>query len=163
MNVTGEKGSDAAGEHLDYAMLVKTPYQLTSCNQVLHIQAQSLSNIDDFSTRIDSFFTMSAYYVNRFNKSDPNTLVDSIPMAKITEEPSTIPGSNRCLSFTDGLDLIPLCLNSDEESTNIVESFKKLTACRRGDNLKSLPAYKIKEIFNASCKIYYNIRSWYGC
>lgn len=117
----------------------------------MNIEAKSLNNTDDFKTRVPAYFTLSAYYINRFNKNDPNTLIQSIPFASLKEEPTIIPGSNRCLSFTDKKTVIPMCLENDEQVNNIVESVKTLLKCRMGDNLKQIPTTEMKDIFNAGC------------
>jgi hypothetical protein len=128
------------------------PYKLASCDQVVEIEGNILTDMNDFSQKSPAFFTMSVYMVNQFDKKDGNTLRQSLSIDKIIVTPDIIQGSVSCINFQDSsFKRIPMCLTDKATAQMVLNSFNQIMKCRLGDNLKNTPASIVNNIMKASC------------
>jgi hypothetical protein len=128
------------------------PYKLTSCDQVVEIDGNIISDMNDFTQKAPAFFTMSVYMVNQFDKKDGNTLKQSLSIDKIIVSPEIIQGSVSCINFQDSnFRKIPMCLADKATAQMILDTFNQIMKCRIGDNLKNSPAQTVQNVLKASC------------
>ena len=121
------------------------PYTVRSCDQVILMQASTITNEDDYSQRKPAFFTMNLYMLNMLESSDSSKLINSIYLNNINRVPSILKGSKDCAAFNDDKNKkqITLC---DHAANEILEAFNAFTRCRAGDNLKSQNIHNLKKI-----------------
>jgi hypothetical protein len=113
-----------------------------------------LKDLNDFSIKEDRFFTLSVFMINVFLKKDSNSLIESISLDKINDNPKILEGSVGCVKFSDGKKDIIICLNSEEKAKNLVESYKDFQKCRGGKKIRKTKQSKVLEILKSSCKIF---------
>jgi hypothetical protein len=130
--------------------ILSPPYTITSCDQVIELSANTLTDLTDYSKKAEKFFTLSTYLINQFDKKDSSTLTDSIGVEKITSLPQIIEGSVSCVSFYSSAKKIIMCLNSVEDANNIIKAFQQFSKCRAGGSIGGDSNDLIK-ILEASC------------
>ena len=131
--------------------ILSAPYTVTSCDQVIELSANILTDLNDFSKKAEKFFTLSTYLLNQFDKKDPKALTESIGIEKITDLPHIIYGSVSCVSFNSLERRIIMCLKTDEDARNIIKAFEQFSKCRAGGSLNG----DLIEILQASCMFIY--------
>ena len=149
---TGE-GTNAAGFFSNSTRIVGTPYKITTCDQVVEIDAERITDYKDYSKKEKAFFTMSIYMVNMFGSKDSNTMKESISLDNFINTPSVLQGSVSCVDFFGMHDKrFSICLPDKETAKNVIDTFNLFLKCRLGDNLKNQPDAKtMKNILKASC------------
>ena len=111
-----------------------SPYKVTSCDQVLLIPGKRIFPENDYTKKIDAFFTMSAYMVNSFETKDSNKFLESIAMSHMKTMPYVLGGSKNCLYFQDSITTrkITLCIEDPVVLEEIQTAFMTLFNCRNG-------------------------------
>jgi len=129
-----------------------SPYTVTACDQIVEVSAKTLLDENDFTKKGDSFFTMSVYMINQFEKRDGNTLKQSVSFDKINIAPSIIQGSVSCIRFSDSsYKSFVMCLPDKTSAEGVLKAFNQYKKCRMGDNLKNTPEETVKKLLQASC------------
>lgn len=131
--------------------ILSAPFKVTSCDQVIEISGNTITDMDDYSKKAPKFFTMSTYLINQFEKKDSNTLTKSIGVERIATVPSIIEGTVSCVGFYGLNERIVMCLNNEEEAKHAVEAFKTFSKCRNGASIGGNTNDLIK-ILETSCK-----------
>lgn len=156
-NSTGNFSSTSAHGVFGPADLIikSNPWTVKSCDQVLMLEGKTITNYDDCDSKVDSFFTMSMYYVNRLNSTNPASLMQSILVENIKEMPFLVPGFKKsCVLFKDSKHInndISICVQSQQQAQSLLDAFSSFFKCRTGDNLKPLTLREIQMIMNARC------------
>lgn len=135
--------------------MIDAPYIVKDCDQVLMINAQRISNIDDYTSRTPAFFTMSAYLINMFDKNDTNTLIHSINIGHIKVVPDVLPGSSTCIDYADDAsgNHIQMCLPDLLIVQQIKDAYDQFMKCRMGGSMQEFNPLVINNVLQASCKI----------
>jgi hypothetical protein len=123
-----------------YYAITTPPYHLSSCDQVLLIEAQRIIEMRDYSTKAKAFFTLSMYLINVFEEKNADKLVDSLSMDKITTLPYVIQGAPKCVNFQGVAQNktsknIAMCFDNEEFTGQIIEVYKDLLTCRSGGKI----------------------------
>jgi predicted lipid-binding transport protein (Tim44 family) len=148
---TGVNATNAAGISVVNGHVTEAPYKVNSCDQVIEIEARSLTDMNDFAQKEDAFFTLSMYMVNKFQKKDPSTLNNSVMMDSLVNTPAIIPGSVSCLQFAGTTRVINMCMKDKTAAEAVITAYSDLMKCRMGDNLKSATASTIQRLLRSSC------------
>jgi hypothetical protein len=154
-NNNKETATNVVGSVQSKDVVVDTPpYKITRCDQVVMFNAQTLSDDEDYLSRKDVFFTMSAYLINMFETKDNNKLLESVGIAHITKIPDVLEGTKTCLIFLDSVSIrnIVMCFNSEDVMNQIHEAFKEIMQCRVGGKIDDFDPSIINEILNVGCK-----------
>jgi hypothetical protein len=146
VNATNAYGLTSAGSHV-----TSSPYKIDSCEQIVEIEAQTLTDLNDYTQKESAFFTMSMYLVNIFGKKDPSTLKGSVMMNELVDLPQIIPGSVACLKFSGQVNGLNMCLPDKATAELVLTTYNDLMKCRMGDNLKSATASTIQRLLKSSC------------
>jgi hypothetical protein len=149
-NSTGNE-TNAIGRVAETPHVNAPPYKISSCEQVVEIEGQVLTDIRDFSQREDAFFTMSIYLINKFKSKVGSSLMESLSMDQIITAPSIVQGSVSCVNFASITRGFSICLKDEATANQILKAYNDLMKCRMGDNLKSATAGTINRILKASC------------
>lgn len=108
---------------------------MQSCDQVLYIPGKIITNLEDFSTKKDAFFTINIYFANYFESKDPKTLKESISLQKLNKLPQIILGTKSCIEISNVEKSFNICLESKEVAEQIIAAFDNYFKCRIGNNL----------------------------
>jgi hypothetical protein len=131
--------------------ILTAPYVVTSCDQVIEIPGNTLTDMNDYSKKAPKFFTLSTYLVNQFEKKDSATLTDSIGVEKISVLPQIIEGSVSCIGFyTNSNQRIIMCLDNEAAAKDIMKAFNQFSKCRAGGSIGGTGGGIIK-ILETSC------------
>ncbi len=92
---------------------------------------------NDYTKKIEAFFTISAYMVNSFESKDSNKLLESIAMSHMNIMPYILQGSKNCLFFQDNVTKrkISMCLEDEMVLKEIQTAFVTLFNCRNGGRM----------------------------
>merc|ERR1712032_1626221 len=142
--------SSATGSMKNKSRVLSAPYVVTSCDQVIEIAGNTLTDMNDFSKKAPKFFTMSTYLVNQFEKKDSSSLTNSIGVEKITNLPIIIQGSVNCVAFYSVSNQIIMCLDSVEAAKGVTAAFQQFSKCRAGGSIGGNTNNLIK-ILETSC------------
>lgn len=131
-----------------------SPYNVTSCDQVLLIPAKRISEENDYTKKVDAFFTMSAYMVNLFESKDSNKLLDSVAMSHMKTMPYILQGSKNCLYFQDSVTLrkISMCIEDANMLEEIQTAFMTLFNCRNGGRMPP-PDRNVEKLLKVLCEM----------
>lgn len=145
------------------ARVTTAPYIFKACDQVLEISGvKTLTDLNDFNSKEDRFFTLSVLLLNEFKKKDVNSLVKSISFDNITGEPAILPGSVGCVKFRSDLKVITMCFDTEAKAIQFLQTYNTILDCRNGKSLDKFDEDKVKSILKASCKIIFFILNYLG-
>ena len=142
--------SSATGSMKNQSRILSAPYTVTSCDQVIEVAGNTLTDLNDFAKKATKFFTLSTYLVNQFEKKDSSTLTTSIGVEKITTLPQIIQGSVSCIGFYSNYQKIIMCLDTEENAKNLIKAFQEFSRCRAGGSIGGASNNLIK-ILETSC------------
>lgn len=151
------KYHDVVGKPANETIAITTsPWEVTSCNQVLLINGQSLKDLTinkDYMAREPAFFTLNAYLINKFVSSNLTTLRESIPIHHLKIEPYILEGSKGCIIFQDGFSMrkFSLCMNTTLESNQIIQAYNTFEKCRLGADLKPYDKLQVDLLLKSTC------------
>ena len=139
--------------HTKEVIVEASPYTITRCDQVVMFNAQTLADEEDYLSRKDAFFTISAYLINMFQSKDSNQLLESVNLAHITNIPGPLKGTKDCLIFLDSLSVrnVVMCFKSENEMLEIEQAYSALIKCRLGGETDDFDPSLINKILNFSC------------
>jgi len=146
--------SSAIGAIKNESRVLTAPFKVKSCDQVIEIDdAKTLSDLGDFSKRVERFFTMSVYMLNEFTKKNSSSLTESISFDKVSTYPAIIDGSVGCVKFDGGSRKSIVCVDSEDKAKLLIEAFKDFLKCRRGEGLMEFNPVTITKVLRESCNI----------
>jgi len=130
------------------------PYVVKSCDQVLLVKCQILTDMDNYEKRKTAFFTMNLFMINVFETAANNRLSHSIYLDNMKRVPHYLTGSRTCINFNDSKfsKNVALCFDNKERMNEIIKAFHDFNRCRSGDDLKPVTLEAIKRLV----KIYDN-------
>lgn len=125
---------------------------------------------NDYTKKVDAFFTISAYMVNMFESKDSNKFLESIAMSHIKIMPYILTGSKNCLLFQDSVTYrkITMCLEDPNLMNEIQEAYLALFNCRNGGNIVAKKEENVEKLMKVLCdmpkdhKNYEEIRKNFG-
>jgi hypothetical protein len=162
----GTAGNASTGNGTVSKIVTTAPFTISSCDQVIQIETQKLTDLDDFTKKSPAFYTISAFMMNLFEKKDTATLLQSTTLDRMVEMPTIIQGSVSCLEFKENTGKsLYMCLPNKDNANQMIKAFGQLMKCRMGDNLKDAPASTIKNVLKASClglDVNYDIKKFGG-
>jgi hypothetical protein len=154
-NNNKETATNVVGSLQSKDVIVETPpYKITRCDQVVMFNAQTLADEEDYLSRKDAFFTISAYLINMFESKDSNKLLESIGIAHILQVPGVLQGTKTCLMFMDSASVrnIVMCFKTEDEMNQIHNAYKEIMKCRVGGKVDDFDPSIVNEILNLGCK-----------
>jgi hypothetical protein len=130
-----------------------SPFEIKRCDQVVMFNAKTLADQEDYLSRKDAFFTISAYLVNMFESKDSNKLLESISLSHITNVVGPLRGTKYCLLFVDSVSErnLVMCLKDENEMVEIHKAYEHLNKCRVGGEIEEFDPTIINKILNFSC------------
>jgi len=96
------------------------------------LKGQRLVQDNDYATKKDAFFTMSALRINIFDKKNADSLVNSKSMAGLSNHVDVLKGSKNCLFFHDSNNRhhnISMCIDNKNTTNQILDTFDFFTKC----------------------------------
>jgi len=128
------------------------PYNVTSCDQVLFIPGKRIFPENDYTKKVDAFFSMSAYMINMFESKDNNKFLESIAIRNMRTMPYILTGSKNCLIFQDTVTVrkITMCLEDNQILKEIQEAFLQLFNCRNGGRMQNRDD-SVEKLYKALC------------
>lgn len=151
------KYHDVVGKPANVSIAVTTsPWEVTACNQVLLIKAESLKDLaidKDYMEREPAYFTMNAYMVNKFKSANLSSLLESIHLNHMKVEPYLLGGSKSCLVFQDGYGgrQFALCMSTLLEANQVLRAYETFEKCRLGADLKPYDKLQIDMLLKSTC------------
>ena len=127
------------------------PYKVKSCDQVLLIPGQRITDFNDYCKKNDGFLTMSVYMFNLFEVKDSNKLLESITLDRMTNMPTHLSGAPACVDFRGGDRRIAFCLDNNDIVEQLIEAYTDFMRCRMGENLKQLSWKETRDIILKGC------------
>jgi hypothetical protein len=150
----GGNGTNVQGKIGAKNVTVNTPpFTVESCQQVVYIEAKTLSDSEDCESLIPAYFTMNMYYVNFLSSNNATTLKKSIRLDNIGMMPSVLPGTKKkCIDFkqNDGV-RFGICMGTPEAAASILDVYESFMRCRMGDSLGPMTPEKLHEMFLRNC------------
>lgn len=129
--------------------MTEYPYTVTRCDQILRFKAKFLPDMGEYRTREVGYFTMTSYYVNLFTDDKFDKLLRSILMTEVTVAPYHVRGAKACVLITSppyGDKDITICMETNEEMSNILTVLRTFFDCRGGDKLNKIDKAKLAEM-----------------
>ena len=129
-------------------------YGVKTCDQVLFIDAKTMIDYDDCTSRKDAFFTMSMFMVNYFETKNSSALLTSILIEDMDELPIFVPGTKKqCLNFIDSKHAkrFAMCFPGSSIADRVYSSFMNFMKCRMGDNLRPLTLPQLRKVYQMTC------------
>lgn len=151
------KYHDVVGKPANESIAITTsPWEVTMCNQVLLIKAESLKDLTinkDFMEREPAYFTMNAYLINKLVSANLTTLRESIPINHLKIEPYILQGSKSCIVFQDSLSSrkFSLCMSTSLEAQQILKALNTFEKCRLGADLKPFDKLQVDLLLKSTC------------
>ena len=149
------KHTNSIGLKVDInVVLDKYPFMITRCDQLVLFKAKYISDMGDYRTRKEGFFTISAYYVNQFRDKDAKHLDQSVLLTESTTKASHLRGARGCIVVSGGKHRqdIAMCLSNKKQAKNILAVLREFEKCRMGDDLKPIDADLIRRLIRACGK-----------
>jgi hypothetical protein len=88
--------------------------------------------LENYFNSTPAYMTLSAYMINLFEKENPDNLLKSISLDKLTNVPQLIKGAPQCATFSALNDQINFCFKNAKVLNSIIKSVKQLIGCRKG-------------------------------
>ena len=152
-----EKGkhTNSIGLKVDTSVILdKYPFMISRCDQLVLFKAKYISDLGDYRTRKDGFFTLSAYYVNQFRDKDAKQLDESVLLSESTRKASHLRGARGCVVVSGGKHRkdIAMCLANKKQAKNILMVLQEFEKCRMGEDLQPVSADLIRRLIRACGK-----------
>ena len=98
---------------------------------------------NDYSKKIEAFYTMSASMLNTFEKKDNSKLLKTFKLKNVKNNPYVLQGSKSCLLFSNkGIQAnTTVCIEDANQRLDIINSFNFLKKCSK----KSPKPKKVKK------------------
>ena len=87
---------------------------------------------NDYSSKSERKFTLSAYFITEQNKTQSSQLIKSISLANILYHPMYLKGAPKCILFKSESDSIIMCAKSEEDAKSIMSNYDVFIKCRSG-------------------------------
>lgn len=120
------------------------PYTIHQCDQIILFNGSRIADFNDYTQQKPSHFSLNAYLLNVFDEKNPGKLVDSVNINQLIEEPKKMKGMKKCLYFKGEKTEIGVCLPEEEETNEVYQAYRNLTACSKG-KIESPIEKEIKE------------------
>ena len=125
------------------------PIHLSRCDQVISFQGQFIPNHREFRARNNGTFTITAHYVNLFSTANADKLLRSVLLAESPIVPKILPGSGGCIMIysAQGGDFgIPICLDDQSKSDQVLAALQTFSDCRAGVSIGDNITNKIDKL-----------------
>lgn len=102
-------------------VLTNFPFMVSRCDQIVSFQAEYLNNWDEYRSRSNGSFVLTAHYANLF-QSSPSQLLKSILLSSTTMAPRVLEGTGNCVvifSKSGRDDNISMCFTDPNKISNI--------------------------------------------
>lgn len=152
-NDTSKEGTNVVGKKED-KVRVTDSMKINKCDQILEIEAETLSDLQDFKAKQKKFFLINMYNIIEFGSKELKAFEKLIHFSEIQQVPHIIQGSIGCVKFQSLEKEIIICLKDKAEAQNLLDTYANFMKCRAGDNLKKAvvnPADKFKTYLQKSC------------
>lgn len=149
---------------LDNSTIVKeAPYNLTSCNNTLEIEGETLKDktlVEDYINREPGYFRVNSTHISLYSEKTFKTPNETIALSNLLEVPQILVGSVSCVKFIENKSnsthslptkKISLCLKDSNTTNQFLLSYDKLQTCRISGSLPNYDESQIQTILNASC------------
>jgi len=135
----------------DEIFLTDKPFTVTRCDQILRFKAQFLPDMGEYRTRETGYFTLTSHYVNLFTDDKFDKLLRSILMSEVTIAPNhpTVRGAFGCILITSppfGDKDITICMDTNDEMSNVLTVLRTFFDCRGGDKMNKVDKAKLAEM-----------------
>ena len=147
-------GTNVIGSNGDKSRIEGGPFKITSCDQILAFEADTLDDVKDFKIKSKRYFTVSMYAVVQFKEKDPSKFESFINVNALQFVPDIIRGSVSCIKFKSIDSNIYICLKNKNEANSFLDAWKNFTKCRAGNNLSKpieKPIDKLKGVLSKTC------------
>ncbi len=131
--------------------LTAFPYKVKACDQIILVKGEMIKNFTNYCQKSPSYFTMSIYMVNVFSAEQPDKLINSITLDRLSKVPSLLAGVPNCIDFQGSNSRIAVCFDSDATVQKLLEAYNSFLRCRMGDNLQAMSTNQMWKIIN-DCK-----------
>jgi len=143
---------------IDPALVISNaPWKVVNCNNTLEIEAETLKDKTlrkDYIARENAYFTMDMRYVKIFKAKGDKCPLSVVKFRLMTEVPYILPGSVSCIKFTSSNNAtsFSMCLKTQEDALDVIESYQKFMICRIGGSLQNTyDPLTIDEIIKSTC------------
>lgn len=131
LSPNGTLDSNSLGQPTNGSIVSQAPYNLTSCDQIMSLEGETVDP-NDYSSKSDRKFTLSAYFITEQNKTQSSQLIKSISLANILYHPMYLKGAPKCILFKSESDSIIMCAKSEEDAKSIMFNYDVFIKCRSG-------------------------------
>ena len=131
LSPNGTLDSNSLGQPTNGSIVSKAPYNLTSCDQIMSLEGETVDP-NDYSSKSERKFTLSAYFITEQNKTQSSQLIKSISLANILYHPMYLKGAPKCILFKSESDSIIMCAKSEEDAKSIMSNYDVFIKCRSG-------------------------------
>lgn len=117
-------------------MLEPNDFNITQCNQVVTAKGMYIEDLYNTSQRLPMTFVMNVYTVSIFTKDTPDSLLDSIDLAFVSDV-RFIEGAPECVviqSKIENKNLIP-CFEQYPMKALFVKAFEIFKKCQQGKDI----------------------------
>lgn len=151
LSPNGTLDSNSLGQPTNGSIVSKAPYNLTSCDQIMSLEGETVDP-NDYSSKSDRKFTLSAYFITEQNKTQSSQLIKSISLANILYHPMYLKGAPKCILFKSESDSIIMCAKSEEDAKSIMFNYDVFIKCRSGVKIgPELKPTEKKVMLNQPC------------
>ncbi len=123
--------TDAIGLVIERPVIDKKPYKVERCDQVAIFNGTTISDISDYSKRIEVKFQMTVYIINIINPNNTDDIAQSFEMFKIEDSPKLLEGSTDCLYINNENAKMTICFKDDELRRDFINVFEDFRHCRQ--------------------------------
>jgi hypothetical protein len=106
------------------------PYLVTRCDQVLHIQVDRIKNMKNYCEKEPALFTMSIYVLNIFKTSNADSLISSVYLKRMRNEPRVLPGASLCIQISEESSSFAFCLKTEKDVEDVLATYAKFRNCQ---------------------------------
>ena len=131
LSPNGTLDSNSLGQPTNGSIVSQAPYNLTSCDQIMSLEGETVDP-NDYSSKSERKFTLSAYFITEQNKTQSSQLIKSISLANILYHPMYLKGAPKCILFKSESDSIIMCAKSEEDAKSIMFNYDVFIKCRSG-------------------------------
>ena len=151
LSPNGTLDSNSLGQPTNGSIVSKAPYNLTSCDQIMSLEGETV-DLNDYSSKSERKFTLSAYFITEQNKTQSSQLIKSISLANILYHPMYLKGAPKCILFKSESDSIIMCAKSEEDAKSIMFNYDVFIKCRSGVKIgPELKPTEKKVMLNQPC------------
>ena len=151
LSPNGTLDSNSLGQPTNGSIVSKAPYNLTSCDQIMSLEGETVDP-NDYSSKSERKFTLSAYFITEQNKTQSPQLIKSISLANILYHPMYLKGAPKCILFKSESDSIIMCAKSEEDAKSIMFNYDVFIKCRSGVKIgPELKPTEKKVMLNQPC------------